>query len=130
LKKLLGVCILVALLLLVLLNDFFLSQKVNFKVLKVKQLPFEFQNEISANPQRNGFYTYTDKDYTYVFYRANHKENEYITTDLSASKKQGEYTVNSIINRATNDNLVSQQGAIRIENVSEQDLVLREQDLR
>ncbi len=106
------------------------SQKVEYEVLNIEDVPVEVQNEMLANPQKNGFSIHSFENYTYVFYRLDHKENEYISTELSVHKKKDEYIITSLVDWATNDHLVSYEKVMKFEKVSEEDIVLKEKDKR
>jgi hypothetical protein len=62
------------------------KREVEYEVLNFDKLPREFQNEL-LNFKRSGFSIQSDERYTYVFYRAEHLEDEYISTDLSIYKR-------------------------------------------
>lgn len=107
-----------------------MSQKVEYEVLNVKDIPTQVQIEISTNNERNGFSIHNFENNTYVFYRADHNENEYISTDLYAQKKNNEYIITSVVDWASNDDLISYEKVIKLEKVSENDIVLKEKDKR
>ena len=107
-----------------------MNQKVKYEVLNVGELPEQVQSEILTNSESNGFFIHNDKKYTYIFYKANYTENEYISTNLSAKRKNGEYIVTSLVDWASNDGSVSYEKVIKLERVSEDDIVLKEKDKR
>ena len=106
------------------------SQKVENEVLNIGELPEQVQNEISTISEINGFSIHNDEKYTYVFYRANHTENEYISTDLYAIRKNGDYIITALVNLAVDDSHISYEKAIKLAKVSEDDIVLKEKDKR
>ncbi|MFB5267441.1 hypothetical protein ACE41H_11700 [Paenibacillus enshidis] len=107
-----------------------MKQKVEYEVLNIGELPEQFQNEIARDSESNGFSLHDDEKYTYILYRANHTEYEYITTDLSVHQKNGTYIITSLVNWAADDSKICYEKAIKFEKVSEDDIVLEEQDKR
>ena len=106
------------------------TRDVEFEDLILDQLPKQVQSELLRNSESSGFSIYSDDKYTYVVYRADHQENEYISTDLLARKKKDKYIITSVVDRALKDNHVSYEKVIRLENVPEKNIVLNEKDKR
>ncbi|MDP4097836.1 hypothetical protein OIN60_13755 [Paenibacillus sp. P96] len=107
-----------------------MDQKVEYEVLNFGELPEQVQNEIARDSESNGFSLHDDEKYTYIFYRANHTEYEYITTGLSVHKKNGTYIITSLVDWAADDSKISYEKAIKFEKVSKDDMILEEQDRR
>lgn len=107
-----------------------MTQNVKYEVLNISELPEKIQNEISTNSIRNGFTIHNDEKYIYVFYRTNLTKGNYISTDLSAHKKNGEYIVTALVDWAVDDSQISSEKAIKLEKVSEDDIILKELDKR
>ncbi|MBT2644788.1 hypothetical protein J7I80_21460 [Bacillus sp. ISL-41] len=108
-----------------------MNQKVEYDVLNVKDVPTQIQNEISTNSQREGFSIHHLDNYTYVYYKIDSRENEYISTDLYARKEKDIYIITSVVDWATNDDLISYEKVIKLEKVPENDdVVLKEKDKR
>jgi hypothetical protein len=108
----------------------YMSQKVKYEVINLDELPEQVQNEISMNSNSNGFSIHKAEKYTYVFYRANHTENEYVSTDLSAHKKNGKYIITASVDWAVDEGYISYDKAIKIKEVSKNDMILKEHDNR
>lgn len=107
-----------------------MNPKVEYEVLNVKDVPTQIQNDISNNSQNEGFSIHHLDNYTYIYYKVDLTENEYISTDLNARKDKDEYIITSVVDWATNDDLISNEKVIKLEKVSENDIVLKEKDKR
>lgn len=108
----------------------FINQKVEYKVLNVKDAPTQIRNEILTNSQNEGFSIHHLDNHTYIYYKIDPTENEYISTELYAYKEKDEYIITSVVDWATNDDLISYEKIIKLEKVSENDIVLMEKDKR
>lgn len=107
-----------------------MNQKVEYEVLNVKDVPTQIQDDISTKSQNEGFTIHHLDNYTYIYYKIIPTENEYISTDLYAHKEKDEYIITSVVDWATNDDLISYEKVIKLEEVSENDIVLIEKDKR
>jgi uncharacterized membrane protein len=107
-----------------------MTQNVKYEVLNIRELPEKVQNEISTNSIRKEFSIHNDEKYSYIFYRADHTKGDYISTDLSAHKKNGEYIITGLVDWAVDDSQISYEKAIKLEKVSEEDIILKVLDKR
>jgi hypothetical protein len=107
-----------------------MNQKVEYEVLNVKDVPTQIQNDLSTISKNEGFSIHHLNNYTYIYYKVDPKEDEYISTDLNARKEEDEYIITSVVDWATNDDLISYEKVIKLEKVSENDIVLKEKDKR
>lgn len=107
-----------------------MRQNVEYEVLNVEDIPVQVQNGILTNSETNGFSKHNYENDTYVFYKADHKENEYISTELLVDKKNGVYIITAVVDYASNDDLVSYEKVIKFEKVPEENIVLEEKDNR
>lgn len=103
-----------------------MSEKVEYEVLSKEELPQLIQEEMKKSSEIKKFHIFNDEKFTYVIYKADHSENEYLTTDLTVIEKNGTYIITAIINWANNDEFVSKEKIIRFEKIQEDDLVFKE----
>ncbi|MBM6616322.1 hypothetical protein [Bacillus suaedaesalsae] len=129
-KRIFSILSIIVVLIIIITIYLSMSQKLDYNVLNIQELPIKVQNKVSKKPEINGFSVYNDEIYTYVLYRANHTENEYISTDLSAYRENGEIIISCFIDFANDDSQISHEKVIRLDKIDRDDIVLIEHDKR
>ncbi|WP_102261063.1 hypothetical protein [Mesobacillus jeotgali] len=105
------------------------ENSIEYTSLSKSQLPIAIRKDLQKNPD-DKFTIYNDEKFTYVLYKAEHKTNEYMNTDLKLTKQNGNYVVNAIIDKASDETNVSYDKIIRFKKVPQNDIELNEIDKR
>lgn len=104
-----------------------ISTSVNYEVLTKEEVPTHIKREIEKNIDNKKFSIFQDETNTYVYYKADKMSpNEYITTDLAVKRKGSKYVVTANVYYAVNDNYVSYEQLIKLDKISEDDIILKE----
>ncbi|WP_186577190.1 hypothetical protein [Aquibacillus kalidii] len=126
-KKILGIVLLSATLLFIILY-FAIGIDIKYEELAMEDAPASIQDAIQENEDKFTFLL--EKGSTYIYYKSNHKVNEYISTDLKLKWKGGNYVATGTISNAVNDKSVNYDKLIKLDKVLDEQVLLRVKDQR
>ena len=103
---------------------------VEYEVLSIDDAPPAIQATIQENNDKLRFSIFEDGTNTYIYYKSDHVDNEYITTDLVLKVRGGKYIATAKVSFAVNDGNVNYDKLIKLDKVLDKDIILTEDDNR
>ncbi|RXJ04411.1 hypothetical protein DS745_03225 [Anaerobacillus alkaliphilus] len=107
-----------------------IGKKVDFEVLSLDDAPYEVRRAIESSPNALKFSIFHDETNTYIYYKCDHLNDEYITTSVDVRSKGGNYIVNGIVGFAVNDSFLSYDQLIKLDKMSDKNITLKETNKR
>jgi len=124
------IIILLSIILVLLIVYMFLGKSVEYEVLSIDDAPPAIQATIQENNDKLRFSIFEDGTNTYIYYKSDHVDNEYITTDLVLKVRGGKYIATAKVSFAVNDGNVNYDKLIKLDKVLDKDIILTEDDNR
>jgi len=124
------IIILLSIILVLLIVYMFLGKSVEYEVLSIDDAPPAIQATIQENNDKLRFSIFEDGTNTYIYYKSDHVDNEYITTDLVLKVRGGKYIATAKVSFAVNDGNVNYDKLIKLDKVLDKDIILTEDNNR
>jgi hypothetical protein len=119
--------IVIALILLAIL--FFILNRgtpIEHEELTIEEAPETIRDSIGENQSSLGFQIFQEGEYTYIYFKSEDAHDEYTTTDVRLRERRGKVVVTATVDGATNDVEVKYYELVRINHVSEENMILKE----
>jgi len=99
------------------------GKNIEHEVLSTEDYPVFIQDAIRVNNKNFGFSVFQNETNTYIYYKSDHLQNEYVTTDLKLKYSGGKFIVIAIVKPAAN--IPNTERLIKLDKIVDKDLVLK-----
>ncbi|MGG1631118.1 hypothetical protein [Rossellomorea sp. NRS-1567] len=97
---------------------------VSYEDVAIKEAPKMIREAIYEDHEMLGYRIFQEDIHTYIYYKSDDAQNDYITTELDLKRKGGKIVATARVVNAANDGYVSYYKLLKMERISEEELIL------